>query len=66
MNLQDEKQTETQQALERFSKAIGKSFRIKDAGVDRVDEVIGIEWPYRLVKGKKYGDYHVDYCQLLP
>lgn len=45
-----------------FEQSVGYGFRIK--GTPLHDIVDGVDWPTKMVKGKKYGDFAVSLCEL--
>jgi hypothetical protein len=50
--------------LQLFQFSTGRNFHLK--GSPLVDEIIGVDHEMQLVKGKQYGDFHIDLCELVP
>ena len=45
-----------------FEQSVGMKFRVK--GTPLVDEITGVDWGLMMVKGKLYGNFAVDLCEL--
>jgi hypothetical protein len=50
------------QCLLLFEQSVGWSFRVK--GTPLIDVVTGVDHKLQMVKGKQYGDFHVDLCEI--
>lgn len=48
--------------LQLFKDNIGKKFKLI-TGLE--DEIIGVNEEYMMVEDKKYGDFHVNICELI-
>lgn len=50
-----------------FERSTGKQFTVKAKGIrlQLFDEVTGINREHDHVCGKEYGNFHVDYCELV-
>ena len=51
-----------------FRQSVGMRFRIKGSGnfPPLVDDVAGVDEKFSHVEGKKYGNFHVTLCELIP
>ncbi len=45
-----------------FEQSIGLEFRIKASPLNDICD--GVDWKNQMVKGRKYGDFHIDLCEL--
>jgi hypothetical protein len=48
--------------MELFGQSIGMRFRVK--GTPVIDEIEGIDWEIMMVKGKMYGNFSIELCEL--
>lgn len=46
-----------------FEQSVGYIFRVK--GTPLTDIVDGVDWQNKMVKGRNYGDFAVDLCELV-
>lgn len=48
--------------MELFAQSVGMKFRVK--GTPLIDEITGVDRKLMMVKGKMYGNFAVDLCEL--